>query len=212
MEVKSKKKICIVGTGGFGREVLTCICDLKLDDHVVFMIDDSFFDKKMIMGIEVIKRSEFTADDYKVIVAIADPHKRKKMVESLPSTTQYTSIIHPRAVISKWVEIGEGSIITAGVILTCNIKIGQHAHINLNSTIGHDCTIGNYFTCAPATNISGNCHLGNCVYFGTKSSIKEGVSVCDNVTVGMGGVVTKNIDKKGVYIGSPVTFMKEKLI
>ena len=39
-------------------------------------------------------------------------------------------------------EIGAGSIITAGCIITTNIKIGKHSHLNLHTTIGHDCELG----------------------------------------------------------------------
>lgn len=88
--------------------------------------------------------------------------------------------------------------------MTCNIEIGQQAHINLNTTIGHDCIIGNYFTTAPSANISGNCHFGNRVYFGTNSCVRQGVNIYDDVTIGMGGVVVKDIQSSGVYIGNPL--------
>lgn len=94
--------------------------------------------------------------------------------------------------------------------MTCNIKIGKHAHLNLHTTIGHDCIIGDYFTTAPATNISGNCEFGECVYFGTNSSVRQGIKICDNVTIGMGGIVVKNINEEGVYIGNPVKKLNKK--
>jgi hypothetical protein len=73
------------------------------------------------MGVDVIPQSKFDPALYKVVVAVGDPSSRKRVVDSLPTQTTYTSIIHPSVVISEWVEIGEGSIITAGTILTCNI-------------------------------------------------------------------------------------------
>jgi len=211
-----EKKICIIGTGGFARETLTCLIDgissteLKIEEIAVFMVNDEFYEKSKIMGVPVIKDSEFITKNYKVVVAIGDPKTRKKLIEKLPSETEFVTIIHPNVIISDWVEIGEGSIITAGTILTCNIKIGKHTHLNLHTTIGHDCIIGDYFTTAPATNISGNCEFGECVYFGTNSSIRQGIKVCDNVMIGMGGVVVKNINEEGVYIGNPVKKLKNK--
>jgi sugar O-acyltransferase (sialic acid O-acetyltransferase NeuD family) len=168
------------------------------------MVDDNNYLEKEIMGIPVIKQSNFDPEKFKVVVAVGDSKRRKQIVRKLPIQTRYTSIIHPSAVISKWVEIGEGSIITAGVILTCNIKIGKHAHLNLHTTVGHDCQIGDFFTAAPAVNISGNCTMGDCVYWGTNSSVRQGIKICDDVTIGMGGVVVKDIDNRGVYIGNPV--------
>lgn len=204
------KKICIFGTGGFGREVLCCLIDAiahtnqKIEELACFMVSDEDFKDNMVMGLEVLPQSKLNTELHEVVVAIGDPHTRKKVVESLPAETKFATIIHPSAVMSKWVEIGEGSIITAGTILTCNIKIGKHAHLNLHTTVGHDCIIGDYFTTAPAANISGSCHFGNCVYFGTNASVRQGIKICDNVTIGMGGVVVKDITEAGVYIGNPL--------
>jgi len=208
--LRKRKKICIIGAGGFGREVLCIILDsivatnLQIEDIACFMVNDENFTEHKIMGIEVIPQSAFVSYLYSCVVGIGDPTTRKRVVNSLPNETKYTTIIHPSSIISKFVKIREGSIITAGVITTCNIKIGKHAHLNLQTTIGHDCLIGDFFTTAPGTNISGNCHIGECVYFGTNSSVKEGVTICDNVIIGMGGVVVKNITEEGVYIGNPL--------
>lgn len=210
-----RKKICIVGAEGFGRETLLCLIDgiastnLKIEEICCFMLLDKDIKKTNIMGVEVIPQSTFNPNLYEVVVAVADPNQRLRIVESLPNETVFTKIIHPTAIISDWVEIGEGSIITAGVILTHNIKIGKHAHLNLNTTIGHDCVIGDYFTTTPACNISGNCDFGNNVYLGTNSSVRQGISICNNVTIGMGGVVVKNIIDPGTYIGNPVKKLKK---
>lgn len=208
--MSTTKKICIIGTGGFGRETLSCLIDVfakenkNPDELACFMVDDQFYNETEIMGINVIRRSDFNVSLYSVVVAVGDPIARKKIVESLPKETIYTTLIHPRAIVSKWVKIGEGSVVTAGVILTCNIVIGKHAHLNLNSTIGHDCNIGDYFTTAPAVNISGNCTFGKCVYIGTNTSVREKTSICDNVVVGMGSVVLKSITEEGVFVGTPL--------
>lgn len=208
--VSGTEKICIVGAGGFAREVLCCFIDTLKKPHpeirelACFMVADEDYVKKSIMGVDVISHSLFNPELYKVIIGIGDPVLRKKVVSKLPLNTTYASIIHPSAVMSQWVEIGEGSIVTAGTIITCNVKIGKHAHLNLHTTIGHDCEIGDYFTTTPGTNISGSCKFGDNVYLGTNSAIRQGVSICNNVTVGMGGVVVKDIVEPGVYIGNPV--------
>lgn len=203
------KKICIVGAGGFAREVLCCVIDSisnkeEIEDVACFMVADEDYDETTLMGVPIISHSLFDPEMYKVIVGIGDPVLRKKIVNKLPANTEFATIIHPSAVISRWVEIGPGSIITAGTIITCNVKIGSHAHLNLHTTIGHDCNIGDYFTTTPGTNISGNCRFGNNVYLGTNSSVRQGVEIGDDVTIGMGGVVVKDILEPGVYIGNPV--------
>ncbi len=204
------KKIGIIGAGGFGKEVLCCLIDsightdLKIEDIACFLVSDEHLSAESVLNVPVLPLSAFNPTEYDVVVAIGDPMSRKKIVEKLPPNTTFATIIHPTAVVSKWVSIGEGSIITAGSILTCDIKIGKHAHINLLTTVGHDCTIGDYFTTAPSVNISGHCQFGDCVYIGTNASIRDRVRICSDVTVGMGSVVVKNISESGVYFGNPL--------
>jgi UDP-3-O-[3-hydroxymyristoyl] glucosamine N-acyltransferase len=99
-------------------------------------------------------------------------------------------------------------VICAGSIITTNVKIGRHAHINLITTIGHDCSIGDYFTTAPGVQISGNVLIEDRVYFGTRSCIKQKISVCDDVTIGMNSGVIKDIKEPGTYIGTPAKKIK----
>lgn len=209
-----KKKICIFGTGGFGKEVLCCLIDIykneELNEIACFMVDDENYTTSSVLGIDVLRFSDFNPELYDLFVAVGDPVTRKKIVEKMPNSTTYATIIHPSVILSKWVEIGEGSILTAGSILTCNIRLGKHSHLNLNTTIGHDCNFEDYFTTAPNVNISGNCNFGECVYFGTSSSVRQGISICDNVTIGMGAVVVKSIVESGIYIGSPAKKLEKK--
>jgi sugar O-acyltransferase (sialic acid O-acetyltransferase NeuD family) len=131
------------------------------------------------------------------------------MVQRLPKETQYFSFIHPSAYVLGYdVIIGKGSIVCAGCILTTNIIIGNHAHLNLQTTIGHDCEIGDYFTTAPGAKISGNCKIYDCVYIGTNASIKQKISIRSLTTIGLNAGVVKDIKEPGTYIGTPAKLVK----
>ena len=54
----------------------------------------------------------------------------------------------------------------------------------------------------PGSIVSGNVTIGNKVYLGTNSSIKEKLSVVNNVTIGLNTGIVKNIDEEGVYVGA----------
>lgn len=207
-----KKKICIVGAGGFAREIFSCIQDIygdiKFVESVTFMVQDEDYKEDSIMGIRVIPESQFDPKIYEVVIGIGDPFIRQKIVSKLPIETNYITLIHPSAIISKWVDIGEGSVIMAGSIITCNIKIGKHAQININTTIAHDCIIGNYFTTAPSVNLSGNCIIGDLVYIGSNSSLKQGISIVNNVNISMGSFVIKDITESGIYISRNISLIK----
>ena len=206
------KKICIVGAGGFAMEIFSCIqdiyCDIDLVESVFFMVQDDDYKDDTIMGLKTIPESQFDPNIYEVVIGIGDPFIRQKIVSKLPIETKYITLIHPSVIISKWVDIGEGSVIMAGSIITCNIKIGKHAQININTTIAHDCIIGNYFTTAPSVNLSGNCLIGDLVYIGSNSSLKQGISVVNNVNISMGSFVIKDIIEPGIYISRNISLIK----
>lgn len=190
----------IIGAGGFGREVYWSLTPIERN-NTVFFVDDEYWDGT---DNKILPLSQFNPTEYEIVVAIADSYHRERIVNSLPTNTKYFTHVHPTAQIhGEDVEIGEGSIICAGTIITTNVKIGKHAHLNLITTIGHDCVIGDYFTTAPGVQISGNMNIGTRVYFGTRSCVKQKITICDNVTIGMNAGVVKNITESGIYVGTP---------
>uniref|UniRef100_UPI00404B3967 acetyltransferase n=1 Tax=Flavobacterium sp. TaxID=239 RepID=UPI00404B3967 len=203
------ERILIAGTGGFAKELLHLIYDLgRIEEVVAFVEPDSILEKKEttkeFFSFPILPYSKINSKIDKVIVGIGDSNIREKIVTNqLELNQSYINLIHPSVRISPWNKIGEGAIICANSVITVDIEIGKHCQLNLATTIGHDCTIGDYFTTAPGVHISGNCNIGNHVYIGTGAVIKQGVFICNNVTIGMGSIVTKDINESGVYVGSP---------
>ena len=193
-------KRAIIGYGGFAQEVWNSIKKTDGVEIEVFFVDDEYY-----VGQEkTYPISDFNPYTYEVIIAIGDPKVRFNMVSKLPKETKYFTHIHKSVIIlSDNVELGEGSIVCAGSILTSNIKVGSHCHLNLQTTIGHDTTIGDFFTSAPGVKISGNCNIGHRVYFGTNSCVKQKIKITDDVTIGLNSGVVKDINESGVYIGTP---------
>lgn len=190
-------KKALIGAGGFAREVKA-----QIGDHTIkCFVDDQYWKEN---NEYIFPLSKFDPTEYEVVVAIGDPRARFEMVSRLPKETKYFTFKHPSSqIIGNDVIIGKGSIICAGVIITTNVVIGEHTHLNLQTTVGHDCRISNYFTTAPGAKISGNCNIGKYVYLGTNSSIKEKIDICDNTIIGLNSGVVKNINESGVYVGTP---------
>lgn len=199
------KKICIIGSSGFAKEVFWLIKDIGWQDRVdSFMEPEAYWVEKSIYNIPLKKQSQFDSSKHIAVLGIGSSDTRKKVVEEqLPSDAEYLSLIHPSTRMSPWVNLKRGAIICAGCYVTCDIQIGEFATINLNCTVGHDCKIGDYFTLNPGVNVSGLCEFGNNIYIGTNAAIRQGIKICDNVIIGMGATVVKNIDQPGTYVGNP---------
>jgi sugar O-acyltransferase (sialic acid O-acetyltransferase NeuD family) len=195
-------KKALIGAGGFADEVKAHIGDFTMKCFV----DDNYYSPN---DKNIHPLSEFDPNEYEVLVAIGDCKARYNMVQKLPKETKYFTFIHPSAqILGNDVYIGKGSIICAGCILTTNIKIGEHAHLNLHTTVGHDCVIGNYFTTAPGAKISGNCTIYDIVYIGTNASIKQKISIHSLATIGMNAAIAKHIEEPGIYVGVPAKRIK----
>lgn len=196
--------VVIFGTGGFAREVACVLHDLGRGHEIAaFHEPDEAYQARDLLGVAVQPQSAFDPTKHRAVVGIGNPAIRQKVVGQLPPETVFDTLIHPAAVMSQWVDVGEGSVICAGAVLTCQIRIGKHCHLNLNTTVGHDCTFGDFCTVAPGTNISGNVDFGTRVDIGTQAAFRQHLRICGDVIIGMGAVVVKDIVEPGTYVGVP---------
>lgn len=142
-------------------------------------------------------------------MTIGDPIVKKEIFQKIKNPlVKFPILIHPSVIISDKVEIGEGSIICAGNIITVNIKIGKHVIINLDCTIGHDAIINDYCSLMPSVNISGETEVGECSYFGTAALTINQRKVGKNVIIGANSSVIKDIPDNCTAVGSPATPIK----
>lgn len=186
-------KKALIGYGGHAREVFA-----QMGTTLPCFVTD----KLVTPG--TLPLSSFNPKEYKVLVAVGDSQLRKKIVDSLPSQTKFFTFIHPTALImDSNIKIGKGSFIGAYSILTTNITLGAHALLNRAIHIAHDCIIGDYFSAMPGSVISGNVNIGNQVYLGTNSSIKQKLNICSDSIIGLGSGVINSITRPGTYGGVP---------
>lgn len=121
-------------------------------------------------------------------------------------------------------EIGDNSFIGPFVEIQKGVKIGKNSKVQSHSFIcelvkiknnvfvGHGVMFINdkFKNNGPSNKdkkLWGKTEIGNRVSIGSNSTILP-VKICDNVVVGAGSVVTKNINIKGIYAGNPAKRIK----
>jgi acetyltransferase-like isoleucine patch superfamily enzyme len=119
--------------------------------------------------------------------------------------------------------IGDGSFVGPFVEIQKSVNIGKRCRIQSHSficelvTIGDECFISHgamfvndlFGTGGPAENpeLWRPTRLGNRVSVGTNATILP-ATICDQVVIGAGSVVTKDITVPGIYAGNPARLLR----
>ncbi|MDN3920945.1 acetyltransferase [Roseateles violae] len=211
--------IAIVGAGGFAREVLQIILDINdqspqapIWQPVGFIIEHGYSNPGTIHGLPVHTGLTWLSShpEVQTIIAIGAPSARRQVALRLAEVCQnaFATLVHPRAWIGRHVEIGPGSVICAGSLLTTDISIGAHVQIHIGGTIGHDATLDDFATLYPSVKISGNVHLGEGCEIGAGSVFIPKTHVGRWAVVGAGSVVTKPLPENTTAVGAPARAIK----
>jgi sugar O-acyltransferase (sialic acid O-acetyltransferase NeuD family) len=118
--------------------------------------------------------------------------------------------IHPSAVISASVKMGEGVMIAANATLNPLVTLGRGVICNTSSSIDHECAVGDFCHIAPGAVLCGNVQVGRSTFIGANSVIKQGIVIGNNVTIGAGTVVIKDIPDNTTVVGNPAKTLVKK--
>ena len=156
------KNIVIIGAGGVGREtslIIQKINELEPTWNLIGFIDDNVNNwGRVVNGYSVIggiDSLEVLPSDTYIIIAIANYEIKRKIVNRINDKFKFATIIHPRVWIHDYINVGEGTIIYEGVILTTNIEIGNHVIISPKCGVGLDSVIKDYVSLFWNVNVSG---------------------------------------------------------
>lgn len=114
--------------------------------------------------------------------------------------------------------IGPFVEIQRDVVIGARCKVQSHAFVCELVTIGDDCFIGHgvmfindlFAKGGPARgdkSLWRSTKIGSRVSLGSNATILP-VSICDDVVVGAGAVVTKDINQPGIYAGNPARLLR----
>jgi len=206
------RKVVIIGAGGFAREVLDVFdaCNRVSQSYNVlgYVVDPQYGlpgtivnDKPILGGFDWLAHH---ASEVWAVCSVAAPELRLRVVSRAKECgVRFCNAIHPTATLTRWVTMGEGIVITAGCILTNQIRLGDQVQVNLDCTIGHDAVLDDLVTLAPGVHVSGLVTLSKGCYIGTGANIIDRVHIGEWSIVGAGSTIIRDVPPNTTVVGVP---------
>jgi sugar O-acyltransferase (sialic acid O-acetyltransferase NeuD family) len=208
------QKLLIVGAGSVGKFVAYNIIQFTQSFEIIgFLDDDSSKHDTVIAGFPVLgsleKLEEFSGKGIAIVWGIAFPAIKKKLYDKYENLSfAFPNFIAKDAWISEGVIFGNGCIIYPGTVINYETRIEDFVVINMNCSLGHNCSIKSFTSLAPGVNLGGNTSIGSCVELGIGSSTVQGIAIDDDAIVGGQAMVVADVSKSDVVVGIPAKSIK----
>jgi len=200
-----RKKIAIIGSGGFGREVFHLLRQ-EMYECVGFV---DYADDKHNLPVPIIgheSEMEHMMKEFNFshcVLAIGDMFKKREIFNKIERLSlNFPKVLSP-SVTSFSDNIDHGSILYPGVVVMNDCRIGKFTLLNSGVTLGHDVVIGDYCNINPGAHLAGRITIGDGSFIGIGTSIKENITIGKNAIIGAGSVVLNDVPDNTTVYGVP---------
>jgi sugar O-acyltransferase (sialic acid O-acetyltransferase NeuD family) len=213
-----EKDLLIYGAGGAGRNLAS---KLSMDEQSSmgwkvrgFVDDTKSLQGQTINSLPVLGGIEYLMQ-YKgnlAVTIVENPAVRRKLVTKIKenSNISFPRILSPKAIISPFVEWGEGCIVTPSYgMVSVNVKLGNFVYVIGSTRIGPDVTLEDFTTVYTGVLFGGGVTVGSECVIGSGAIILPGVKIGDGSIIGAGSVVRKDIPPNVMAAGVPAKIMKK---
>lgn len=208
------KTLAILGSGHLGQQIAHYAISDKHYDNVVYF-DDFTLDTHRD-GYSILGKTDTIIDKYTegifdhILIGIGYKHlsKKKELYERFIGKVPFGKVIHSSTWVDPTAQIEDGCVIYPNCAIDANVIIKANTVVNIGSTIAHDTQIDKHCFLSPRVALAGFISVQNSCIIGINTTIIDNITVVSNTQLGGGTVVTKNIDKAGLYVGNPQRFIR----
>jgi sugar O-acyltransferase (sialic acid O-acetyltransferase NeuD family) len=206
------ERVVIIGAGGHGREAVAIAAAVRASGRnleTVGVLDDGDPDTAALraLGTQHLGGVEWLADadaGTAFVAALGYPGPRRMVADRAQAVGARAAVlVHPTASIGPDVTLGEGVVIWPQVTVTTRVRLGRHTHLNVGSSVSHDCTLGDYVTVGPGARICGSTVLEDDVWIGAGAAVIQGIRIGRGAVVGAGSVVITDVPPATKVAGVP---------
>ncbi len=204
-----KRPLILIGGGGHCKSVIEVAESAGYEIKGILDMPDEV-GKEVLPGHKVIGTDDEIPQyveecDFIITVGfIKNPALRIKLYNKVKAAGgRLATIIASTAHVSKYAELGEGTVIMHHAFVNAGAKIGDNCIINTFVNIEHDAEVGNQCHISTGTMVNGECKIGENCFIGSQSVCANCIVIASDIIVGAGSVVRKSIRVKGIYAGNP---------
>ncbi len=208
------RPLVVIGAGGVAREVAWIAEHCAAGPFEVGCFvdrDDSETCGSLLNGVPVIGIDEAEARFRAALAvcAVGCPTLRQRLVgEAEARGFGFATLVHRDYRLAPSVEIGEGSIVYPGALMTVNVRIGRHVQVNPGCSVMHDAVIDDFATLTPGARIAGCVRVGRGAFVGTGAVVVNGtperyLTIGAGATVGAGACVVADVAPGKTVAGVP---------
>lgn len=206
------RDLVILGAGGFARETLDVVEAINAvsptytvqgfaDDAHRALALERLHERghRHLGGIDDVLAA---FPDAGVVIAVGAPVHRAALAARVDDDRAVT-LVHPGASIGSRTAIAAGSVVCAGALVSTNVRIGRHGHLNPGAIVGHDSILADVVSVNPGAVVSGDVRIDAQVLVGANAVVLQGLHIGEGTTIGAAACVTKDAPPRVTLVGVP---------
>ncbi|MFF1879643.1 NeuD/PglB/VioB family sugar acetyltransferase [Leifsonia sp. NPDC058230] len=198
--------VVLIAASGLSREVIAA--DQDTFDVVGILDDNPELHGTMVGGAPVLGGTELAAQlSTALLVCVGSGAGRRRVVERLGligvRDDRYATLIDDSVRIPPGCEVGRGSILLAGTVLTADVTIGRHVVMMPHVTVTHDDVVEDFVTLAAGVALGGTVLVRTGAYIGMNAGVRERTTIGPDAIIGMGSVVLGDVPSGETWVGVP---------
>lgn len=209
------KKLAIIGTKEFAEQITNFAIQTG-HFEVVGYYDNIEPKGNIVNGRKVLGTIEDAIVDYRekvfdeifIGVGYTRFDLRALFYEQLSGEVPFANIIMPSAEVSPSAKLGEGVYVGPHTTIAANTIVENNVFVHGHCLLGHDCHIHSHSYFSGRDYMAGFCDVGERVFVGLSVCVADHISITDDVWVGIGSIVAKDLTQSGKYMSASTRLVR----
>lgn len=208
------RPLILVGGGGHCKSVIEAVESVNFSIKGILDLPQYVGDK--ILGYEVLGSDDdipLYVDECDFLVTlgyIKNPTLRNNLHKRIEDAGgNLATVIASTAHVSKYAQLGAGTVVLHGAMVNAGAIIGKGCIINTLANIEHDAIVGNFCHISTGAMVNGDCHVGDNTFLGSQSVMVNATSIPANSVFAAACLIRKNLTIEGLYAGNPAVLIKK---